>query len=85
MTQLERQAIEACGKLLIDEIFEYNDVECVVLSDAERCYIQGYKDAIDKACEWLEGYRQDTSDGTGYISGIVNDKTIEEFRKAMKK
>lgn len=39
---------------------------------------------LDKACEWLKQYRQDTPDGTGYIAGIVNDKTIEDFRKAMK-
>lgn len=38
---------------------------------------------IEKACEWLKSYRQDTYDGTGYIAGIVNDKTIEEFRQAM--
>lgn len=41
------------------------------------------KTMIDKACEWLKKYRQDTYDGTGYIAGIVNDKTIEDFRKAM--
>lgn len=40
---------------------------------------------IDKACEWLKSYRQETPDGFGYIAGIVNDKTIEEFRKAMEK
>ena len=83
MTQLELNAIEQCGKLLIDETFVYDDVECVVLSDAERCYIQGYKDAIENACEWLKNYRQDTPDGLGYIAGIVNDKTIEDFRKIM--
>lgn len=38
---------------------------------------------IDKACEWLKSYRQDTPDGTGYVAGIVNDKTIEEFKQAM--
>ena len=38
---------------------------------------------IEKACEWLKSYRQDTNDGTGYIAGIMNDKTIEDFRKAM--
>lgn len=43
------------------------------------------KTMIDKACEWLKKYRQDTYDGTGYIAGIVNDKTIEDFRKAMEK
>lgn len=38
---------------------------------------------IDKACEWLKSYRQDTPDGTGYIAGIVNDKTIEDFKQSM--
>ena len=38
---------------------------------------------IEKACEFLKSYRQDTCDGTGYIAGIVNDKTIEDFRKYM--
>ena len=73
MTQLELSAVEQCSKLLVDDTFVY----------AERCYIQGYKDAIENACEWLKNYRQDTPDGTGYIAGIVNDKTIEDFRKIM--
>lgn len=38
---------------------------------------------IDRACEFLKSYRQETPDGMGYIAGIVNDKTIEDFRKAM--
>lgn len=41
------------------------------------------KTMIEKACRWLKSYRQDTHDGMGYIAGIVNDKTIEDFRKAM--
>lgn len=39
---------------------------------------------IEKACEFLKSYRQDTCDGLGYIAGIVNDKTIENFKKYMK-
>jgi len=39
---------------------------------------------IEKACEFLKSYRQDSYDGMGYIAGIVNDKTIEDFRKYMK-
>lgn len=39
--------------------------------------------AREEMIEWLKSYRQDTPDGTGYISGIVNDKTIEDFKKAM--
>ena len=39
---------------------------------------------IEKACEFLKSYRQNTYDGTGYIAGVVNDKTIEDFRNYMK-
>ena len=38
---------------------------------------------INKACKFLKSYRHDIGDGTGYISGIVNDKTIEDFKKYM--
>lgn len=56
-------------------------------------YVAGAMDAsewqrkhdIEKACEWLKSYRQETPDGLGYVAGIVNDKTIEEFRKAIEK
>lgn len=39
---------------------------------------------IEKACKYLKSYRQDTPDGLGYFAGIVNDKTIEDFKKYMK-
>lgn len=39
---------------------------------------------IEKACEFLKSYRQDTCDGLGYIAGVVNDETIEDFKKYMK-
>lgn len=39
---------------------------------------------IEKACEFLKSYRQDTLDGTGYIAGIINDKTIDDFVNYMK-
>ena len=39
--------------------------------------------SLDKVCDFLKTYRQDTHDDTGYIAGIVNDKTIEDLRKAM--
>ena len=39
---------------------------------------------IEKACEFLKSYRQDTPDGFGYIAGIVNDKTIEDFKTYMR-
>ena len=48
-------------------------------------YEKGRADVIEKACEFLKSYRQDTFDGTGYISGIINDETIEEFKKVVEK
>lgn len=43
------------------------------------------KDFLEKACEWLKSYRQETSDKTGYIAGVVNDETIEQFKNYMSK
>ena len=48
-------------------------------------YEKGRADVIEKACEFLKSYRQDTFDGTGYISGIINDETIEDFKKVVGK
>lgn len=56
MSKLEFESIEECSKFLEGETFIYNDVECVVLSDAEECYVLGYKKAVDKACEWMKLY-----------------------------
>lgn len=41
------------------------------------------KELIDKAVEWLKSYRRVTSDGMGYINGVIDDTSIEDFRKAM--
>ena len=38
---------------------------------------------IDKVCDYLKTYRRDTEDGTGYIAGIIDDKTIEDVRNLM--
>ena len=48
-----------------------------------ECYDQAMQDFIEKACEFLKSYRQDTPDGFGYIAGIVNDETIEDFKQYM--
>lgn len=82
MVNLEFLSIGKCAEILKDETFEYNGTECVVVSDAEECYRQGYKDATDKACEWLkensdyyiEHWDEDT---------WINSKLYEDFRKAM--
>lgn len=41
------------------------------------------KTMIDKAVKWLKSYRRVTSDGMGYIAGVIDDTSIEDFRKAM--
>ena len=46
-------------------------------------YNDGYRQAIKNAVEFLKFYRRDTYDGTGYIAGIIDDKTIEEFKEEM--
>lgn len=39
---------------------------------------------IEKTEKFLKSYRRETPDGTGYISGIIDDKMIEDFRKYIK-
>lgn len=62
------------------EIEELKDIIRLAIIDGA---LWADKTMIDKVCEWLKSYRQETNDGTGYIAGIVNDKTIEDLRKAM--
>lgn len=54
------------------------------MKDVEKYDNYKKKQFIEKACEFLKSYRQDTCDGTGYIAGVVNDKTIEDFKNYMK-
>lgn len=42
------------------------------------------KQMIDKTCEFLKSYRRETRDGMGYVAGIIDDDTIEDFKKLMK-
>lgn len=58
------------------------DLPCGTVDSNSVEYVR--KDAfIEKACDFLKSYRQDTYDRMGYIAGIVNDKTIKDFRKYM--
>jgi len=41
------------------------------------------KDIVNKVCDYLKTYRRDTEDGTGYVAGIIDDKTIEDVKKIM--
>lgn len=64
-------------------LIQHNGLICYCRNNDEDIeYIR--KDAfIERACKFLKSYRQDTCDGMGYIAGIVNDKTIEDFKKYM--
>jgi hypothetical protein len=81
MNKFEEKVIERVGELLKDDIFE-----CIVVSDAERCYIQGYKDAqketIDKVCKWLEEHLANFF-GESYI--YEEPDTLDRCLKSMKK
>lgn len=46
-------------------------------------FVDGANWAINKACEFLTSYRRDYPDGTGYVAGIIDDETIEDFKKYM--
>lgn len=46
-------------------------------------YEDGYRQAIKNAVIFLKSYRRDTDDGTGYIPGIIDDKTIKDFEEEM--
>lgn len=80
MNKLEEKAIERVEELLKDDIFE-----CIVVSDAERCYIEGYKDAqketMDRACEWLK------NNAYFYVNDLTGDldeiRLAKDLKKAM--
>ena len=74
---LSMKAINRCEEIIGSETFEYEGVECVVFSDAEECYKQGYKDAVNEACEWL--YSRQIED----LEVPNIEKFINDFRQAM--
>lgn len=80
--KLENMAIEKVAEILKGDTFYYQDVECCVISDAEECYIQGYKDAVQKACEWLKNKLPPSMFRSDFY--MFNGEFIEDFKKAMK-
>lgn len=87
---MERNRLTACDNMTEEEAEREQRFAINFLKENDR--IPTFSDAIEitrkemieKACEWLKSYRQDISDGTGYIAGVVNDKTIEDFKEYMK-
>ena len=73
MTELEKKAYAYATDRQQDPNYPVYNWQ-IEINDA---YEQGYKDAIDKACEWLNNfYNEDTH------SYLVKED-IEGFRKAM--
>lgn len=52
--------------------------------EIEEAYVHGCHCGIEDVkyitCEFLKTYRQESYDGTGYVEGIINDKTIDDFK-----
>ena len=81
--ELENMAIEKVAEILKGETFYYQDVECCVISDAEECYLKGYKDAIDKACEFINGKMHDDEDYGIWVQ--MKYKRVKDFINDLKK
>ena len=43
------------------------------------------KQFVEEACEYLKTYRRNYPDGLGYVAGVVDDITIDDFVKKMLK
>lgn len=56
--------------------------KCDILQIFEEGYEQGYEDAINKACEWLEENMNDV--GIRFMRGDEIKDIVDLFRKAMK-
>ena len=84
----EQKAIDDAKLLKLKSAWEK---QAQINHDDEANYQQGYHDAIDKACEWLEENARDYACATircpyGEEEEIICDvhrEIVEEFRKAM--
>lgn len=61
---------------------KYHTIKVEIL-DELYAIKEKYESMTDKVCDYLKTYRRDTEDGTGYIAGIIDDKTIEDVKKIM--
>ena len=79
-----RELVKA-GALIAAEIDRLQAQKGGMIEALRTEYEKGRADVIEKACKFLKSYRQDTLDGAGYIASIINDETIEEFKKVVGK
>ena len=85
---LDQKAIDEAKLLKLKSAWEK---EAQINHDDELNYKQGYHDAIEKACEWLEENARDYACATircpyGEEEEIICDvhrEIVEDFRKAM--
>lgn len=85
---LEQKAIDDAESLKLESIWVK---EAQINHDDVANYKQGYRDAVEKACEWLEENARDYACATircpyGEEEEIICDvhrEIVEDFRKAM--
>ena len=80
---LEQKAIDDAEWLKIKSSWER---EAQINHNDENNYKQGFHDAIEKACEWLDNYLMEIGYPDDWLRDSLNIKSGKErFRKAMNK
>jgi hypothetical protein len=67
----------------VEEVKALYSKACKKKREISKKYAVFQKDIVNKVCDYLKTYRRDTKDGTGYVAGIIDDKTIEDVRNLM--
>ena len=72
---LSKHSVDRVSEIIKEKMFDHN----------EAIYKQGYRDAIEKACEWFSIYLiMELCDADDWLRGSSNKECGEErFRKAM--
>ena len=79
----EQKAIDDAELLRLKSSWER---EAQINHNDENNYKQGFHDAIEKACEWLDNYLMEIGYPDDWLRDSINIKSGKErFRKAMEK
>ena len=79
----EQKAIDDAILLKLDSLWEENDARHN--HEDEMHYKQGYRDAVEKAYEWLDVHLAEVADRYDYAVGLQLRFLRENFRKSMEK
>ena len=78
----EQKAIDEAKLLKLKSAWEK---EAQINHDDEANRKQGYHDAIEQACEWLDAHLSEVADRYDFAAGLQLRFLRENFRKAMEK